>query len=332
MTTARKVAAAYFSGRVASFGAALPSLSRAALLAMAVGAAAPVAAPVRAEAAQSHRVSKPDPASSAPRPAKSDAPRRFLDEVLHDGSVRLAVPKASPEVEPLVAEHNPIFQAARNDLFAVARRAEAVGLPAEYLVALQETAIEIRGTAPEGRRAVLDDPFGFSEKAWAQNLARFGGEAGFARYGMIVEDGRFVPSAPYREAFRAARNDPAIAGAIAAAVTIDNAIHFRERTGRLPEAGESLLAHFLGVDATVKLAKAAAAGSRLPAFKLVPAAFKANPAFFARGIVPFTAGEILDVAESIIQSGMAAARKELRRFEADARDTMDSHVPSPRIG
>ncbi|MFC6047434.1 hypothetical protein ACFPYM_06250, partial [Methylobacterium hispanicum] len=283
-------------------------------------------------AAQTRRVSKADPGSAAPQSGKSEAPRRFLDEVLRDGSVRLAFPKASSEVEPLVAEHNPVFQAARSDLFAIARRAEVVGLPAEYLVALREVALEIRGTAPEGRRMVPDDPFGFSEKAWARNLARFGGEAGFARYGTIVEDGRFVPSIPYREAFRVARTDPAIAGAIAAAVTIDNAIDFQARTGRLPEAGESLLAHFLGVDATVKLVKAAAAGSRLPAFKLVPDAFKANPAFFARGLVPFTAEEILNVAESVIESGMDAARKELRRFEADARDTMDSHVPLPRFG
>ena len=331
MTTS-KVVAAYFSGMVVSFGTTLPGFGRAALLAMAVGAAAPVAAPERAEAAQARRVAKTD-AKPATQPAvRPNAPRRYLDEVLHDGSARPAVPKASPEVEPLIAEHNPDFQAARGSLFAIARRAEAVGLAAEFLVALQQAAAEIRAATPDGRRGVLGNPFGFSEQGWARNLALFGGEAGFARYGAIGADGRFMPALPYREAFREARNDPAISGAIAAAMTIDNAMSFEQRTGRPPEAGESLLAHFLGVEATVKLTRAAAAGSRLPASKLVPDAFKANPAFFAQGLVPLTAAQILGVANSIIESGMEAAREGLRRFEADARDTMDSHVPSPRFG
>lgn len=330
--TIRKVVAAYFSGAVSTFGASQLGIGRAALLAMAVGAAVPVAVPLRAEAAHTRRAAKPVTKPIAPPSAKSDAPRRFLDEVLHDGSTQLAVPKASPEVEPLVAEHNPDYQAARGSLLAIARRAEVVGLPAEYLVALQQAAAEIRSAVPDGSRPSFDNPFGFSEKAWAHNLALHGGEAGFARYGTIGADGRFMPARAYREAFREARHDPGISGAIAAAMTIDNAMVFEQRTGRLPGAGEHLLAHFLGVSATVKLSKAAAAGSRVPASKLVPEAFRANPALFAQGLVPLTAAEIIGVAGSIIQSGMEAAREGLSRFEADARDTMDSHIPTPRFG
>ena len=286
------------------------------------------------EAAQTRGVSRPSSpdATAAVRRNRPETPRRFLDEVLQEGDAGLAVPRATPEVEPLVAGLNPTFQQARSDLLTIARRGEAVGLKPEFLVALNIAAAELDAALPPGRREKLAGPFKLSESDWAKAISLHGTAAGLSRYGTVDAGGRFRPDPQYAAALRDARSDTAVSSSVIAAKATADARRFAEVVGRAPQAGEALLAHFLGVDATVKLVRAADGNSRISAAKLVPEAAKAYPGLFAGGIVRLTAEEVLNVAESVMFNGAAAAQDGLRRFSADASEMMDSHIPSPRFG
>lgn len=330
----RDAVAGYFAGMVVSFRSSMTGAGRAALLAAVVGAATPVAAPSPVEAAQTRGVARPASpgAEASVRRQRPETPRRFLDEVLQEVDSGPAVPKATPEVEPLVAALNPTFQQARNDLLTIARRGEAAGLGPEFLVALNIAAAEMDAALPPGRREKLAGPFKFSEADWAKAISLHGAEAGLARYGAVDQAGRFRPDPQYVDALREARSDAGIASTVVAAKAAADARRFAHVVGREPHAGEAMMAHFVGVDATVKLVRAAEGGSRISAAKLVPEAAKAHPGLFAGGIVRLTAEEVLNVAESVMFNGAAAARDGLRRFTADASETMDSHIPSPRFG
>lgn len=329
----RDAVAGYFSGMVVSFRSSMTGAGRAALLAAVVGAGAPVAAPSPVEAAQTRGVARPaDPAAAAAaRSRRPETTPRFLDEVLQE-EPRLAVPKATPEVEPLIAALNPTFLEARDNLLTIARRGEAAGLEPEFLVALNMAAAEMEAALPAGRREKLAGPYKLSESDWAKALAEHGAAAGFARYGTVDAAGRFRPDPQYADALREARSDTAISSTLMAAKANADAMRFVRVVGRPPGAGEALLNHFLGVDATVKLVRAADGNSRISAAKLVPEAAKAQPGLFAGGLVHLTAEQVLNVAESVMLSGATAARDGLRRFMADASESMDSHVPSPRFG
>lgn len=333
-TNTRDAVAGYFAGMVVSFRSSMTGAGRAALLAAVVGAAAPVAAPSPVEAAQTRGVSRPSDRAAAPalRNHHPETTPRFLDEVLQEGQSGLAVPKAMPEIEPLIAALNPTFQEARNNLLTIARRGEAAGLEPEFLVALNIAAAEMEAALPAGRREKLAGPYKFSESEWARALSQHGAAAGFARYGTVDAAGRFRADPKYADALREARSDTAISSTLVAAKANADAMRFMRIVGRPPGAGEAMLNHFVGVDATVKLVRAADGNSRISAARLVPEAAKAQPGLFAGGLVHLTAEEVLNVAESVMVNGATAARDGLRRFTADAAETMDSHIPAPRFG
>ncbi|MDE4913999.1 hypothetical protein PQI07_25345 [Methylobacterium sp. 092160098-2] len=331
-TSSKEAAAEYFGGMVVSFRSAMGGLGRAALLASALGAAAPVAAPSPAEAAQARGVSRPTPRAWAPGKAHVAEETRFLDEVLHDADAGLAVPQPTQEVEPLAGGVNPIFQQAKSDLLTLARSAEEAGLQPELLIVINAAAEEIAGAMPPGRRDKLAGPLKLSEGEWARTLSQYAPAAGLSRYGSTDASGRFLPAPQYAAALREARFDTAISSALVAARAADDGRRFADMTGRAPRDGEALLAHFLGVEATVKLVRAAAGHSRVSAERLVPEAAKAQPAFFANGLARVTAADVLGVAATIMREGTDVARRSLHRFSADASESMDSHIPAPRFG
>ena len=331
-TSSKDAATEYFGGMVVSFRTAMGGMGRAALLAAALGAAAPVAAPSHAEAAQARGSSRATTPGKAPGKAPAADETRFLDENLHDADAGLAVPRATQEIEPLVAGLNPPFQQAKTDLLTFARSAEDAGLQPELLIVINAAAEQIATSMAPGRRGRLAGPFRISEGDWARTLALHGPEAGLSRYGSTDASGHFRPAPRYASALREARSDPAISAALVAAKAAADGRRFADLVGRAPKDGEALLAHFLGVDATVKLSKAAASHSRVPAEKLVPDAARAQPAFFDGGFARVTATEVLGVAATIMREGAAAARSTLHRFSADATETMDSHIPAPRFG
>lgn len=332
ISNTRDAVAGYFAGMVVSFGSSLTGAGRAALLAAVVGAAAPVVASAPVEAAQTRGISRASPTDAAAGQRLRDATPRFLDEVLHEAGAGLAVPEATPEVEPLIAALNPTYQQAKDNLLVFARRGEAAGLEPEFLVALNLATAEMEKALPAGRRGKVAGPFNLTETDWAKAISEHGAAAGLARFGAVDAAGRFRPDPRYAGALKDARSDTAISSAVVAAKAHADAQRFTQTTGRAPSAGEAMLVHFVGVDATVKLVRAADGNSRIPAAKLVPEAAKAHPGLFAGGLLSFTAGEVLDVAESVMVDNSAKAREGLRRFTADASETMDSHVPAPRFG
>jgi len=110
----------------------------------------------------------------------------------------------------------------------------------------------------------------------------------------IGVDGRArVISPEARSALLALRYDPAIATALAGALTRENAEALKSALGRRPTGGELYAAHVLGPGQALQLISASRHTPNLPAAAIFPVAAASNPGLFYAGGAPRSVLELM---------------------------------------
>jgi len=140
-------------------------------------------------------------------------------------------------------------------------------------------------------------PFQFLCQTWLLTLHRYGGSLGLGLEASLVRigaDGRArVTSPETRSALLALRYDPAIAAALAGALTRENAEALAGSLGRPPTGPELYAAHLLGPGQALRLLSASRLTPNLAAQALFPTAAASNPGLFYAGGAPRSVRDLL---------------------------------------
>lgn len=160
------------------------------------------------------------------------------------------------------------------------------GVSFQYLVAkaAQESSLNPEAHAATSSAAGL---FQFTRGTWLDMMHRYGSQYGYgdlARQITMTDSGEaVVRDVAAERRLLALREDPEASGLMAAAYAQDNAATLEDALGRLPDAPDLYLAHFLGASGAATLLNAAAEAPDTAAADLLPAAAKANRAIFYTG-------------------------------------------------
>ena len=128
--------------------------------------------------------------------------------------------------------------------------------------------------------------FQFIESTWLETLKKNGEELGLQDYAQHIRvdaNGKYrVDNTHLKQQLLDLRYDPDIASLVAGALAKDNASGLSSNLGREPSAGELYLAHFLGVNGSLRLLNAVQDRPEHPAADLFPLQARANKAVFYR--------------------------------------------------
>jgi hypothetical protein len=166
------------------------------------------------------------------------------------------------------------------------------GTSFEYLVktAQRESAMN---PAAKARTSSATGLFQFIESTWLETMKIDGPALGLSRYADQIEvsKGRYRVTDPEARAeILALREDPEIASLMAGALTRRNATYLQDRIGRVPNAGELYIAHFMGAHGAASLIELATARPDASAAAHFPRHASANRSIF------YEKGEELTVA------------------------------------
>jgi hypothetical protein len=157
------------------------------------------------------------------------------------------------------------------------------GVSFQYLVAkaAQESSLDPDAAAATSSASGL---FQFTRGTWLEMMHRYGSQYG---YGALAEKisvtgtGRaVVADAAAEKRLLDLREDPQASGLMAAAYAQDNAASLENALGRVPDAADLYLAHFLGASGAAAILTAAEDTPGASAAGLLPAAAKANRTVF----------------------------------------------------
>ena len=172
-------------------------------------------------------------------------------------------------------------------------------------------------------------PFQFVDQTWLLTLHRYGGslglglEAGFIR---IDADGRARVGDPrVRAALLALRYDPAISGAMAAALTRENGQTLAAALGRPPSGAELYAAHLLGAGQALQLLSAYRLAPAYPAAALFPVAASSNRRLFFAAGAPRTVRDLMEII--VAKTRLGGPPFEARSTEVLARDELVNLAP-----
>jgi len=184
---------------------------------------------------------------------------------------------------------------------------------ARYLaaVARAESGFVVRAHASTSSAA---GPFQFVSQTWLLTLHRYGRSLGLGLEAALVRidaDGRARAISPEaRSALLALRYDPAIATALARALTRENAEALKSALGRPPTGAELYAAHVLGPGQALQLLSASRLTPNLPAAAIFPVAAASNPGLFYAGGAPRS---VLDLMGTIAAKESADGRPTFTR-------------------
>ncbi len=173
-----------------------------------------------------------------------------------------------------------------------------LGVSPRYLaaVARAESGFVSRAHASTSSAA---GPFQFIDQTWLLTLHRYGRSLGLgleASFIRIGPDGRArVGDRQVRAALLALRYDPAIAGAMAAALTRENGRTLGAALGRPPTGAELYAAHLLGAGQALQLLAAYRLTPAYPAAELFPVAASGNPHLFFAAGAPRTVRDLVEI-------------------------------------
>lgn len=129
--------------------------------------------------------------------------------------------------------------------------------------------------------------FQFIETTWLETLKKNGEELGLADYAQHIRvdtSGKYrVDNKNLKKQILDLRHDPEVSALVAGALAKDNASGLSSNLGRDPSAGELYLAHFLGVNGSLRLLNAVQDRPEHPAADLFPLQARANKAVFFQG-------------------------------------------------
>jgi hypothetical protein len=124
----------------------------------------------------------------------------------------------------------------------------------------------------------------FIDQTWLATVKEAAGDLGYSQYADAITktpSGEYVVSDPTaRQAIMKLRDDPAIASAMAGALTQSNSFQLTGLIGRRPSDGELYMAHFMGVGGAAKLITSAEDNPNANAVSMFPNAAAANRSIF----------------------------------------------------
>ncbi len=126
--------------------------------------------------------------------------------------------------------------------------------------------------------------FQFIDQTWLGTVKEAGSQFGYGSYADMITrspDGSYYVADPAaRQAIMKLRDDPAVASAMAAALTQSNSFQLTGLIGRRPTDSELYMAHFLGVGGAARLIGNAEDNPQASAARLFPNAAAANRSIF----------------------------------------------------
>lgn len=187
----------------------------------------------------------------------------------------------------------------RSTLTGLQRASAKSGMSFQYLVAkaAQESSLNPEAQATTSSARGL---FQFTRGTWLEMMHRYGSQYGYGDLANkidVTDGGKTVVNDTLAERrLLALREDPEAAGLMAAAYAQDNAAALESALGRMPDAPDLYLAHFLGASGATTLLNAAQNTPDRPGAHVLPAAANANRSIFytAEG-QPRPAAEVVDL-------------------------------------
>src|SRR6516162_7233032 len=164
---------------------------------------------------------------------------------------------------------------------AIKQASNSTGASFEYLLATAKMESDFNPTAGASTSSARG-LYQFIDQTWLATEA--GGELGYSQYADAItktSSGDYVVSdSATRQAIMKLRDDPAIASAMAGALTQSNSFQLTGMIGRRPSDSELYMAHFLGVGGAAKLITANDDTPQSSAVKMFPSAAAANRSIF----------------------------------------------------
>ena len=200
------------------------------------------------------------------------------------------------------------------------------GVSFQYLVAkaAQESSLKTEAQAATSSAAGL---FQFTRGTWLDMMHRYGSQYGYgelAKKISVTDSGKTsVSDAGTERRLLALREDPEASGLMAAAYAQDNAATLENTLGRLPDAADLYLAHFLGANGAATILSAAQEDPNASAASLLPSAAKANRTVF------YTNDGQARSAADVIALVRGRFAHQLERF-ADAGGPESTAVDAPK--
>lgn len=157
------------------------------------------------------------------------------------------------------------------------------GVSFQYLVAkaAQESSLNPEAQASTSSAAGL---FQFTRGTWLDMMHRYGSQYGYGDLAGKISVGdsgkAVVKDAAAERRLLDLREDPEASGLMAAAYAQDNAASLEKELGRIPDAADLYLAHFLGASGAGAILNGAKDSPEASAASVLPAAAKANRSIF----------------------------------------------------
>src|SRR5246127_4960025 len=166
---------------------------------------------------------------------------------------------------------------------AIKQASNSTGASFEYLLATAKMESDFNPTAGASTSSARG-LYQFIDQTWLATVKEAGGELGYTQYADAItktSSGDYVVSdSSMRQAIMKLRDDPAIASAMAGALTQSNSFQLTGMIGRRPTDGELYMAHFMGVGGAAKLITSAEDNPQANAARMFPNAAAANRSIF----------------------------------------------------
>ena len=166
---------------------------------------------------------------------------------------------------------------------AIKQASNSTGASFEYLLATAKMESDFNPTAGASTSSARG-LYQFIDQTWLATVKEAGGELGYSQYADAItktSSGDYVVSdSATRQAIMKLRDDPAIASAMAGALTQSNSFQLTGMIGRRPTDGELYMAHFMGVGGAAKLISNAEDNPQASGARLFPNAAAANRSIF----------------------------------------------------
>jgi hypothetical protein len=166
---------------------------------------------------------------------------------------------------------------------AIKQASNSTGASFEYLLATAKMESDFNPTAGASTSSARG-LYQFIDQTWLATVKEAAGELGYGQYADAItktSSGDYVVSdSATRQAIMKLRDDPAIASAMAGALTQSNSFQLTGMIGRRPSDSELYMAHFMGVGGAAKLITSAEDNPQATAARMFPSAAAANRSIF----------------------------------------------------
>jgi hypothetical protein len=166
---------------------------------------------------------------------------------------------------------------------AIKQASNSTGTSFEYLLATAKMESDFNpsaGASTSSARGLYQ----FIDQTWLATVKEAAGELGYGQYADAITktpSGEYVVSdSSTRQAIMKLRDDPAVASAMAGALTQSNSFQLTGMIGRRPSDSELYMAHFMGVGGAAKLITSAEDNPQANAARMFPNAAAANHSIF----------------------------------------------------